>query len=275
MLKRLCIALAAIAAVSCGKNPQSLLDAVIMEKNFIPYKLPMSDTRVGTVLRGNNEEMYLVARPELCFPDLNGNDSLRWVQQTDIPAQYKRVEFGFNAGLNPVLGVGNQLLTFKASASYAKTVQMEFKAATVEFLNESSFRRHYEQGMSPECKDLLSQYAFIGQGLRIESMSFTFRDAAGGNIDLTTKLNELVSFSANVRWYIENSYTLVIETPKYIGYRMGRLARAEGEEGRWYIAYASSVDKDGNWQFRNVDESANKPSFVAPAATYVAEPLLP
>src|SRR5262249_16986687 len=118
MLKRIAIlSLVTLAFVACGKDPQALLNAVIMEKGFIPSKLPMADTRVGTMVWGNNNEMYLVARPETCFPDEKSTLPLRWLQPTDLPSQYKRVEFSFSARNNPVISVGNPVVTFNSNAS--------------------------------------------------------------------------------------------------------------------------------------------------------------
>lgn len=229
-------------------SPRSELDKVIKQKHFIPFELPMPSTRVGTLLHGNNNELYLVAPPERCFPDLAPDHNLRWIQATDLPNEDRKISFDFNINVNPVFTSGNAVVTFKGAATFVKNVQVEFQGASVEFLDETNFQNYYANSMSGECKRLLSQYPFLGQTLRIEGMSFTFKDQAGANIDLTANLSQIVDISAGVKWNIENNYTLVISTPKYIGYRMARLS----DPNSAHLEYASTVDPDGNWIFQDM-----------------------
>jgi len=255
--------LSSVLLSACGESPRNLLDQVVKEKSFIPFQLPMPSTRVGTMLNGNDREMYLIARPERCFPDLAGPSSLRWVQPTDLPSQYRKVEFGFHTDVNPIIESGNLLVTFKATAKYVKTVQIELKDASVEFLDEASFRNFYVTGMSEECKGLLAQYPFIVQGLRIEAMNFVFKEESGVVIDLTARIEEIVDIAAGVNWRIENNYTLNISTPKYIGYRMGKLGNSTSKLG---LMYASTTDENGNWVFKDLNDpgNGNRPLEVTP-----------
>jgi hypothetical protein len=249
-----------VCLLSGCQDPRAILDKAIQDKHFIPFQLPMPSTRVGTILRGSDKEMYLVARPERCFPDLPDPRGLRWLQATDLPNEYRTIQFGFTANANAILGSGSQSITLKMSASYVKTVQLEFVGATVEFLDEMSFADYLANGMPSECKRALAEYPFIGQGLRIESMKFIFKDVADGNIDLTAKLSEIVDIEAGVNWHLENSYTLVIETPKYIGYRMAKVDAASGA-----LLYATTIDQKGNWIFRAVSARANAATLPRPA----------
>lgn len=236
---------------SCSGNPRDILNSVIKDKAFIPYELPMPSTRVGTLFRGSAKEMYLVAPPEKCFPDLPPAQALRWVQATDLPNEYHHVEFGFDAALNQLLNTGTATLSLKTSASYVKKVDIEFAGASVEFLEEMSFDDYYRTRMPANCKAALAKYPFIGQGLRIEKMKIVFKDQAGGAIDLAARLSEVVDIAAGVKWKIENGTSLVIETPKYIGYRMARLAPSD--DGGYEIEYATTTTENGAWIFRLVD----------------------
>lgn len=236
---------------ACAGEPKSILDQLIKDKNFIPFELPMESTRVGTMIRGNSKEMYLVARPEKCFPDFEGEDSLRWLQSTNLPQQYQKIEFSSNVDVNGVLGIGNDTVTLKSNMQNVKTIEIQFKGAMVEFLEEGNFLRYHDTEMSEECRRLLKQSPFIAQGLRIEAMSFIFRDEQKGEIQLDGKVQEYVDIAAGVKWHVQNNYSLVIETPKYIGYRMGKL-EVVGEEKS--VLYASTVDGDGEWLFRRLDE---------------------
>ncbi len=245
------LGLSFLLMTACAGEPKSILDQLIKEKNFIPFELPMESTRVGTMLRGNANEMYLVARPEKCFPDLEGDDSLRWLQSTTLPQQYQRIEFSANVDVNAVLGIGNDTVKVKSQLHNVKTIEIQFKGAMVEFLEEGNFLRYHDAMMSQECRNLLKQSPFIAQGLRIESMRFVFKDEQKGEINLIGKVQEYVDIAAGVKWHIEDNYSLIIETPKYIGYRMGKLETVGDAKS---ILYASTTNGDGEWLFKRLDE---------------------
>jgi hypothetical protein len=270
-MKRYILVLGSLILSACG-SPKDALNKVITDKHYIPYEMPMPSTRVGTLLHGNNNEMYLVARPEKCFPD-SASQPLRWVQATDIPSQFQHFEFGFDVGISPVFSTGNFSLGFKASASYVKTVQVDIKNPSIEFLDESAFWSYYSHSMTQECQLLLAQYPFIGQGLRVESLSFIFKDAQGAAINLNAKLYEIIDITPGVNWKIERDYTLTITTPKYIGYRMAKL---DSSSATHKLSYASTVDRIGNWLFRDVDAAIQTSASVRKMRTQavrISEPL--
>ena len=244
---------------ACAGEPKSLLDQLIKDKKFIPFEMPMESTRVGTLLRGNAQEMYLVARPEKCFPDLEGENSLRWLQATNLPQQFQKIEFSANANadLNGLMGIGNDTVTFKANIQNVRTIEIQFKGALVEFLEEGNFLRHYGTEIGEECRRLLQYAPFIAQGLRIEAMSFVFRDEKKGEILLDGKVHEFVDIAAGVKWHIQNNYSLVVETPKYIGYRMGMLEMAGNQAS---ILYASTANAQGEWIFRRLNDARGRSS---------------
>lgn len=259
MLKRLSTLLLMSTMLSAC-SPRAFLDKVIKEKGFIAFQLPMPSTRVGTVLRGNNNEMYLVAKPETCMPETFEGQSLRWIQPTDMPSQYKKVEFGFTTEIIPIFAIGNGVINFKpeVGANYASTVSVEFKNPSVEFLDEYAFKTYYERGASEDCKTLLRQNAFIGQGLRVEQMRFQFKDKKGGFVKLGINLSGMVDITPGVSWQIESEYTLVINTPKYIGYRMAQINPLPTLK----LLYASTIDTKGNWLFRDVDKFVMDPAMT-------------
>lgn len=259
MMKRI-LSLMLLSTLLSACSPRSFLDKVIKEKNFIPFQMPMPSTRVGTVLRGNDNEMYLVAKPETCMPETFEGQALRWVQATDLPNEYKKVDIGFTAEIVPIFGIGNGVINFKPSVgmNYAKTVSVEFKNPSVEFLDEYAFKTYYQRGASADCKAMLRDNAFIGQGLRVEQMKFQFKDKIGASVNLTINLAHLVDISPGVKWQLENEYTLVINTPKYIGYRMAQLEVIPALK----MMYASTIDNKGNWLFKDVDKAVLDPAML-------------
>jgi hypothetical protein len=260
MLKRIS-SLILLSTLLTACSPRSFLDKVIKDKGFIPFELPMPSTRVGTVLRGNNNELYLVAKPETCMPETFEGQALRWIQPTDLPNEYKKVDIGFTAEIVPIFGIGNGVINFKpkVGVNYAKTVSVEFKNPSVEFLDEFAFKSYYQRGANADCKELLKNNAFIGQGLRVEEMKFQFKDKLGASVNLTVNLGYLVDISPGVKWQIENEYTLVISTPKYIGYRMAQLEVIPALK----LLYASTIDNKGNWLFHDVDQALLDPALMS------------
>jgi hypothetical protein len=247
-----------IFLLSCSSTqPKETIEKVIMDKHFIPFTMPMPSSRVGTMIRGNKDEIFLVARPEKCFPDIEDpNLSLRWTQGTDLPSQFQRTEVNWGMQINDILNTGNATINLKANGYNIKTVQIEFQGASIEFLEEANFFSFYEDKMSDECRKLVKKYTFISQALRIEAMSFIFKDDRGGNIDISTgALEQIVNITAGVRWRLTNNYTLKIDTPKYIGYRVGKLFSEGNDLG---IIHASRVDDKGEWIFGEIKPLVNK-----------------
>src|SRR5262249_32362205 len=116
----------------------------------------------------------------------------------------------------------------------------------------------------------LVKYPFIGQGLRVESLSFVFKDDAGVAINLTANLSKIVNITVGVNWQIDNDYTLTISTPKYIGYRMAKL---DNSTGQLQINYATSLDDKGNWLFKSVDQALLMGAHSGASSIQLSEPL--
>ena len=81
----------------------------------------------------------------------------------------------------------------------------------------------------------------------------------------------MLEIGVGTDWRISNSYELVITTPKYIGYRMGRLTR--GDDGV-SLCRANKIDSEGRYKFQCLDSFADfvsarawsqkKPRFMVP-----------
>lgn len=261
-LKRLgLITVVAMTALSC-ESPEAEYRKVIHKYVYIPYRTALPDTRVGTIVRGNANELYVVAKPQSCFPDLPGDSALRWVQPTQLPSEYKTITFDFKSNINSVIGFGNALFSFKQDAKFVREVKMTFEGASIEFLNEFSFEEYYQTNINPRCRDFLGRHPFIIQALHVTAMEFVFRNEFNSEIKLDAEvLDDIIDIDASAKWEIKNNYTLKIETPKYIGYRLGMVDRT----GR-VIKYAGKTTDKGEWIFKPVEESENRFVGATPAA---------
>jgi hypothetical protein len=82
-------------------------------------------------------------------------------------------------------------------------------------------------------------------------MRFRFYGTNGAAINLTTiDPKTLLEIGVGTTWQISKLYELVITTPKYIGYRMGRLTRGDGGVS---LCRANKITSEGKYHFQCLD----------------------
>ena len=258
---------------ACG-SPKGYFDSVIKEQGYIPYSTPLGLAGVGTIVKGNPEALHVAAEPHRCFQDFTEDfrpTHLRWVTATDLPSTYEDVNIGFGADLSQILVMGNPLVSLNLGFEYAKNVNIKFEGATIEYLDEVMFRDYYLNKMSATCKQFLNSYPFITQALRIEKMTFTFFTKQGVAIELSPgMLGQIMNIGFGVNWSISKNYSLVIETPKYIGYHVGIMGQ-DTFDG-FIVGQAHRV-KNGKFDFEDVSPTLNPLKMLAlQADTHPAEP---
>jgi hypothetical protein len=92
---------------------------------------------------------------------------------------------------------------------------------------------------------------FISEAIKVDEMRFRFYSTNGAAINLTTlDPKTLIEIGLGTSWQISKSYELVITTPKYIGYRMGRLTRSDNGVS---LCRANKVSAEGKYQFQCLD----------------------
>jgi|GEM_PF-5550636 len=240
------ILLTAFTLMGCSA-PKTYLDDYIKDKGYIPYALQVDDTSVGTFYEGSNQNLQLVQEAEFCMPDRTF-EPFRKVQNTSLPKEYRKIQLGFDAHVDDALKSGTASVSLNLSASHVKSVEIEFGAASVESLIKNNLMEHYKNGMSIRCRSLLENNAFITKSLRVESMKFKFESISGGFVDLEADLDQVVHIDADARWSVEDKYTLVISSPKAIGYNMAKL-NSEGT-----LEYAVKTDAKNHWIFKKASE---------------------
>lgn len=241
--KTLVLVMIPFVIVSCQK-PQDVYDAIILEQGFIPYRAPSASAGVGTLVRGNANQFSMFAPSSECFSDeLN----LTWSDAVTLPDSYKEFSVDFSADLSALTQNGNPTLELKADFKKVKSIDIKFGDASIETLNQLRFAQYYGSLISEDCKMYVNKIPFIVQGLKVATMSFTFKDETGGSIKLDSEnLDQIVKIHAGVSFSIKNNMTLVITTPKYIGYRMAKLRPKD--EG--YIRLiAQRINKDGDYLY--------------------------
>ncbi|MCB0356989.1 MAG: hypothetical protein KDD40_08285 [Bdellovibrionales bacterium] len=243
---------------ACG-SPESYFEDAIKKEGYIPYATPMASAGVGTIVQGGPEAMGIITRPEKCFPNYMGPNvptGLRWTTDTDLPSSYESFQLGFGVDLNGIMAAGNPLANINLSYNKAKTVQIEFSGASIEFMDQAALYYYYFTQMEEVCHEFLKDSPFISQALRIEKMKFTFYNSSGVSIGLSQgMIGSIMNIGAGVNWKIENRQSLIIDTPKYIGYQVGFMDESRPGRIGWY-AYKT---KKGEFDFKQVGSSVPVP----------------
>ncbi|NBO39558.1 hypothetical protein EBU99_13350, partial [bacterium] len=229
MFMRRIAPLGAVCLVACGNsNPEALLRAEVMNVGFIPYETPLEFAGTGTLIGGKPFEMQLIAPPESCFPNqIDGTPTqLRVLDNTELPMKSNAFQLTGNArvGLLDALGKGNSPLSVGVSFNKAQRVDFSYTRPKREYFDAIKLTGFYRNRIPDICKDYLDKVGFIAEAIKVDEMRFRFYSSNGGAIDLTAiDPKTMLQIGVGTSWQVANSYELVITTPKYIGYRMGRL----------------------------------------------------
>lgn len=220
------LGLSSLILTACG-SPDSYYEEAIIKEGYIPYTTPLASAGVGTIVQGGPEAMRVKTRPERCFPNYTGGNNpvatyLRWVTDTNLPSSYQNFELGFGVDLADILAAGNPLVSLNLGYNKAQTVQIQFEGASVEYLDEAALYYYYIGQMEEVCHEFLKEAPFVLQSLRIEKMKFSFMNKSGVSIELSPgNIGSVMNIGVGVRWGIEDGQTLVVDSPKYIGYQVG------------------------------------------------------
>jgi hypothetical protein len=242
-----------LLAVACGE-PQNYYEEAIIKEGYIPYKSPLASAGVGTIIQGGPSSLRVKTRPERCFPNYTGKAKptptfLRWVTETALPSSYKSFQLGFGADLGSILAAGNPLVSLNLNYDKAQNVQIEFEGATVEYLDEASLYYYYLGQMEEICHEFLRESPFVLQALRIEKMKFSFFNKSGVKIGLSPgMIGNVMNIGVGVNWSIESGQSLVVKSPKYIGYQVGFMdSQRKGRIGGF-----ANKTKDNKFDFQQV-----------------------
>lgn len=233
-----------------GCNPQKEYNAYILKQGYIPFLQPMATIGVGTLVRGTPKILEEISRSSACFPSVyNGNNTdLFQTTDVDLPEIAKKITFDAGVDANVIAANGTPLFKIKTDYHMVKSISVHVEGASIEYLDELAFADWVNNGMSSACKKKLEGgTSFIRQALRVDKMSFQFKNEAGGDLVLTAKnIKDMVDIEADVKWEISNNYTLTIISPKYIGYHLAKVSPTDPSS----VAFvASSLTPSGDFKY--------------------------
>lgn len=239
--------LSVLFSLDASANPLSFLKKEIKRNGYILYRTPLSSAGTGTLVGGSPRAMSIVADPQTCFPDVvNGRPmTFRKVEDTNLGTVHQRSSFEGKAvvDLLKFMNTANSIFVIKAGVDSIRSVDLELEGAKVEYIDTVLLQDFYQNQMSVPCKKILNSVGFIIQALRVNKMKYTFRNKTGALINLSTEgMSQYFDLNVDVGYHIENDYTLVIDTPKYIGYQLGRL-REDDQGVALYRSYRTFMDR--------------------------------
>ena len=221
-----------LLVVGCG-SPEEILEEHLKKLGYITYTTPLQFTGTGTLIGGRPSALSIVAPPASCFPydDEENSFQLRYEDPTVLPQVIEEFDIGGKVKLDfltKLLAAGMPSIRAGVGLRELKKVHVEFRKPRVEYFDGLRLTEYYRNNMSELCKDYLERVGFMIQALKVEEMSFIFYRKSSGKVDLTVEgIEEFIDVDFDVDWRIENRYSLIISTPKYIGYQLGRIRRKD------------------------------------------------
>lgn len=208
-------------------DPNTAINGLVKDFGYIGFQHALENTHTGTLIGGRPDAVSFVAAPDDCF------DREYLPRYTDRSEYSRTYNYKFQGSLGFLLS-GNFLLSAGASLKKDVTVQIELSGLTTEFMSSIDITDWYKEGMSETCRLYLNDVGFIIQALKAEKLTISFKKVSGNSIGLNLdNVSEYVQFETGVDWEIVDETKIVITTPKYIGYQLGRLRLEDDARSLW------------------------------------------
>ncbi len=234
-------------------NPLDYLKNTIQKDGYILYQTPLTFSGTGTLVGGTPDAISIVSDPQTCFPDvMNGQSSnIRRVDSIDLGSISQTTSFDGTVGVDLLkfMNTANSIFKIGANVSGIQSVDLTFQGARIEYIDTIYLEEFYKNKMSDPCKKLLNSVGFVIQALRVDQMRFSFKNKSGAYINIAADgISQYFNIDMNVNYHIEQNYTLVIDTPKYIGYQLGRLQ----EEDKGLALYRAQKTFMNRYVFKSI-----------------------
>lgn len=229
-LRYVLIAMSLLSLVSCG-NPVAILKKEVKKNGYIMFPQPIESADLGTMIGGSPKFLSYISDSQTCFPDKDPlAKQLKKSDSVNLPniARTIQTSGSLNFDLLATLSSGTAPIKVGIGFSKVQSISLSFEDVSVEYMDLVLLSRYYNERLDQTCKDFLNEFGFIVQALKVGKMKFEFQDEVGGNIELSaTVVADILDIGLDVDWQIENQYTLIINSPKYFGYQLGRLTKED------------------------------------------------
>ena len=235
-------------------NPMKTLRKEIQNYGYIPMTTPLQKSATGTLIAGRPKSLSMIAPPQECFPkEVDGRPTnFRFIDQTTLPTKIKNISASGKAKVDliEIARLGGIPIGVTAQFERVRTIGLEMKGVSIEYMNAPKITEYYKNKMSEMCKIYLEFSGFIFQAIKVEQLIYTFYGQKGEKITLDTgALEELLQLGFQVDYEVINHVELVISTPTYLGYQ---LASLRYQDFGLSIYRATNV-KNNKWRWKNLD----------------------
>lgn len=231
-----------VACQPVSKDPNTAINELVKDFGYIGWQNPLKNTTTGTLVGGRPSAVSFVAPARDCFSEES-------IERFTDYSEYSRVySYTFQGSLGFLLS-GNPLLSAGLGLNKNVFVVIEISGLTTEYMSSVQITDWYANGMSDTCKQYLNDVGFIIQALKADKLKLSFRNKSGAQINLDAdNVSQYIGIAAGVNWEIQDDTTIVINTPKYVGYQLGRLRLEDDGRSLWR---AMSV-KDDKYIFERI-----------------------
>lgn len=246
--------------VACNPDPIAIIHDTIKDTGHIEFQNPMAEAGTGTLVGGTPSHLMMVAPPEACFP--KNIPGLRVIDSTAVPQKHIKQRFSgeLKADLLDVLGNGSVGIGAGIEWDNANEIQLEMEGVEVEYFNSIVLSRYFrgeligpdglKYKMPSDCAEYLQYTGFIIQAIKVNKLKFTFYNKKGTAFHINPKLIGMyIDIGLGIDYHVENHTKLVIDTPKYMGYVLGRFR----PEYDGIILYRASTTKNDKFVFESID----------------------
>ena len=241
LVTTLALSLIATACETPISDPLTALNELVKPMGYIGWQNPLKNTTTGTMVGGRPSAVSFVAPASDCF----GEE----VRRYEDFSEYSTVKtYNFQGSLGFLLA-GNPILSAGLGLNKSVFVQVELSGLTTEYMSSIDVTDWYQNGMSNTCKQYLNDVGFVMQALKADKLKITFAKKSGVAINLDAdNISQYIGIAVGVDWSIQDNTTIVINTPKYIGYQLGRLRL--DDEGR--SLWRAMTTKDDKYVFERI-----------------------
>ena len=237
----LALALLGTACDTPISDPLTALNELVKPMGYIGWQNPLKNTNTGTMVGGRPSAVSFVAPASDCFGEQ--------VRRYEDFSEYSTVKtYNFQGSLGFLLS-GNPILSAGLGLNKNVFVHIELSGLTTEYMSSIDVTDWYQNGMSNTCKQYLNDVGFVMQALKADKLKITFAKKSGVAINLDAdNISQYIGIAVGVDWSVEDNTTIVINTPKYIGYQLGRLRL--DDEGR--SLWRAMTTKDDKYVFERI-----------------------
>lgn len=216
--------------LSCG-DPFGYFYDEIARYGYHIYINPLEKAGAGTLISGSVKSMNFEAPPETCFP-YSQNDPLRYYDTSTLPTRTETLTIDSDIKMRFFKALSGSSPSIKAGLKVKEihSIEFEAKGIHIEAFNSIKLLEYYKNKVSKLCKIFLNNNVnIITQVIKVDRLEFVFLRENKGRIQIDLEnVNQYLDFSGDIKWKIEEGTRLIIESPKYIAYRLARITEKDG-----------------------------------------------